>query len=176
MNRTRASFGMRLVTGAALATALLLTGCGTQVDPFQDDEADAQAEALEVAWQACEVWQAWPDDPPEPWSEDYYRQIRRDAEFAGLLASQAAYLDPRWRTLADAFPYIRQRSNLLANDEEYKKEGNRVKEELWDQAQLWGVYTTVAYQECEAVYVLRGDRENYYDLYFADPEGDPDTE
>ena len=33
-----------------------------------------------------------------------------------------------------------------------------------------------AVQECEAVYVLRGNRESYYDEYFADPEGDPDTE
>ncbi|MCH9787935.1 MAG: hypothetical protein K0U44_03240 [Actinomycetia bacterium] len=167
---------MRLVTGAALATALLLTGCGTQVDPFQDDEADAQAEALEVAWQACEVWQAWPDDPPEPGSEDYYRQIRRDAEFAGLLASQAAYLDPRWRTLADAFPYLVPFHELSAADAAFAEDGDTLREELRDQAALWGVYTNVTYQECEAVYVLRGDRESFYDKFFADPQGDPDTE
>ena len=164
---------MRLVTGAALAAALLLTGCGTPLaDPWRDDEA----EALEVAWQACEVWNAWSDDPPEFRSEDYYREIARNAQFAGGLASQAAYLDPRWRTLADAFPYINQLSITLATDEKLKKDDDRVREALRDQAALWDVYTMSAVQECEAVYVLRGDRENYYDLYFADPEGDPDTE
>ncbi|NKB92587.1 MAG: hypothetical protein GKR85_10010 [Candidatus Nanopelagicales bacterium] len=163
---------MRLVTGAALAAALLLTGCGTQVDPFQDDEADA----LEVAWQACEVWMDFSDDDYAYGTQQYHINQMIVAGNAGGLASQAAYLDPRWRTLADAFPYLVPFHELSAADAAFAEDGDTLREELRDQAALWGVYTNVTYQECEAVYVLRGDRESFYDKFFADPQGDPDTE
>lgn len=163
---------MRLVLGVGLAATLALTGCGTQLDPFQDDEADA----LEVAWQACEIWNNYPDqDSP---NSDYFQERRWSASSAGDAASQAAYLDPRWRTLADAFPYVERRYEILAEDAGYIEDddGSRVREALRDQVSLWDAYENAVYSECSAVYVLRGDRESYYDMYFADPEGDPDTE
>ncbi len=163
---------MRLVTGAALAAVLLLTGCGTQVDPFQDDEADA----LEVAWQACEIWTEFSDDDPDYGTQDYHSDRAAAASKAHGIASQAAYLDPRWRTLADAFPYVRLMQLLLASDAALSEEGDSLKAELRDQAILWETYESVAYNECEAVYVLRGDRENTYDLNYPDRKGEADTE
>ena len=143
---------------------------------FQDDEADAQAEALEVAWQACEVWTDFSDDDPDYGTQDYHFDRAMAASNAHGLASQAAYLDPRWRTLADAFPYVHLMQLLLQSDAGLSEEGDSLKAELRDQAILWETYESVAYNECDAVYVLRGERESYYDEYFVDPEGDPDTE
>lgn len=166
---------MRILTGAALAAALLLTGCGTQADPFQDDEADAQAEALEVAWQACEVWGDWPDDI-EVYSEEWYHERAISAWQAGGLASQAAYLDPRWRTLADALSYVEKRNSLRSSDEKYQQEGDgrRLREALRDQAALWEQYEWAANNECTAIDVLLGYEQNYYEEYFVDRESDTD--
>ncbi len=162
---------MRLVAGAALAAALLLTGCGTQVDPFQDDAADA----LEVAWQACEIWTDYPEQGLE--YEDYLAERSYDAFYAGRVASEAAYLDPRWRTLADAFPYVQIRYSRLRTDERLSRESDsRLREETLDQGSLWQPYVSAVDNECEAVYVLHGDEESWYDFWVVNEEGDPDTE
>ena len=88
---------MRLVTGAALAAALLLTGCGTQADPFTASPA-GEADALSMALLACTIYE-------RPVSDNDtlgFDELSVNAQKAAATASEAAYLDPRWRTLADA--------------------------------------------------------------------------
>ena len=140
---------MRLVTGAALAAALLLTGCGTQVDPFQDDAADAQAEALEVAWEACAEWSAAPYGRDDAGTDQFFQDRFESAKVAGGIASEAAYLDPRWRTLADAFPYIM--GEMASSSSAVRRDGSSYTPSEW-----------VARTEYQAVVNLHGDPENYY--------------
>ena len=89
-----------------------MTGCGTQSDQAEVESlaeveaqarADAEADALALAETACNLWH---NTPRSDIYEERYAEERDLAQEAAAVASTAAYLDPRWRTLADAFPYI----------------------------------------------------------------------
>lgn len=87
---------MRLVTGAALAAALLLAGCSTTTEPDEATPVDTSVEdAVELAAEAC----TGAETTGDALSDEYAAKLRE----AARLTAEAAYLDPRWRTLADAF-------------------------------------------------------------------------
>ena len=126
-----------------------MTGCGTQVDPFQDDAADA----LEVADLACDYWNSPIPTDVESYSEEWWHNVATSAFYAGREASHAAALDPRWRTLADSFPHI---ARLAEQQEDYQ--GGSDLSELALQELIDGrVYVHVADSECAAVAALRGE-------------------
>ena len=104
---------------------MLLTGCGTQVDPFAASpaaqaKADNDAEALSMALLACTIY----EEPVTDNERARFEEFMRNAQDAAGVASEAAYLDPRWRTLADALPFVAQWADIqdkqlgLASDEE----------------------------------------------------------
>lgn len=81
------------------------------------------------------------------------------------------------RALADAFPYVERRYELLTEDAvAIANDDGRLREALRDQVSLGAAYEYAVYSECNAVYVLRGDIQSFYDFYFGLREGDPDTE
>ncbi len=144
---------MRLLTGAALAAALLLTGCGTQADPFAaspaaqakaDNEAN-EAKALELALLACEVaGTPLPENDKVKWGEASANTI----DAAGL-ASEAAYYDSRWRTLADAFPRVVELYDIL--DAEAKlNPGQELDSWVNPERARLSIYLTVTRSECWA--------------------------
>ena len=104
---------MRILTGAALAAALLLTGCGTQVDPFAASpaaqaKADNEVDGLATALLACVIY----EKPVSENEREQYEEIKLNAQDAAGLASEAAYYDSRWRTLADALPFVAQWADI----------------------------------------------------------------
>ena len=156
---------MRILTGAALAAALLLTGCGTQVDPFAASpaeveaqanadaaqaKADAEADALALALEACLLYVS----EVSPRISEKYLQLAENAASAAQVASVAAYLDPRWRTLADAFPLVGELNRLNHYVANVPRDGE-LRPEARQEIIQTRRYVRVVSAECNAAHALR---------------------
>jgi len=170
---------MRAITGVALATVMALSGCGTPLaDPFREDESETlTSQALESAWKACELWNERHRDTDfdeVDWATPEYHYKEMDGAFqAGSEAAYAAYLDARWRTLADIFPFLERLAEIRAYDARPNTSLSDISRRQLAEAK---VYSFAVRMECRAVYVLRGEQESLYDLLIADPGDDPDSE
>lgn len=109
----------------ALIAALSISGCSGATNPFDQASplaADA-TEALELVIDACS---RLPIAVLEPGSREQFAGLARET-------SQAAFLDPRWRTLADAAQDAvvtneRAAAGIKSNGETYLLQADRA---LW---------------------------------------------